>query len=275
MRLHKLKGGNNMTHCNRVAVVTGGGQGNGKGITAALAKAGVKVAIFDVSDVMDETVAEFNAEGFDVAGYKVDIRSHDQIKAAVDSIIEHWGKIDILVNNAGVMACLPFLEADDKNRDFHIDVNVKGPWNVTQEIIPHMLENHYGRIVTISSVTGAHVSDGADTAYALTKAALVGFGKSIAMEYIRDGITSNVVCPGYCRTPMVMQEAMEQMPDNPEEFFRQLASSLPIKRLGTPEDIGALVAYLTSDEAGFLTAQDIVIDGGCISPETGMEIFED
>ena len=264
-----------MTHTNRVGIVTGAGMGNGKGIAECLCKQGVKIAIFDISDKMDKTVSEFKSKGYEVEGYRVDIREHDQIKKAVDDIIARWGKIDILVNNAGVMACKPFLEADDANRDFHIDVNLKGPWNVTQAVIPNMLENKYGRIVSIASVTGAHVSDGADTAYALTKAGIVGFGKSIAMEYIRDGITSNVVCPGYCRTPMVMQEAMETCPDDPEEFFRQLAQSLPIKRLGTPEDIGALVAYLTSDEAGFITAQDIVIDGGCISPETGLEIFED
>lgn len=264
-----------MSFNNRVAVVTGGAMGNGKGIAETLAKQGVKVAIFDVSSKLDETIEEFKGKGYEVAGYTVDIRDHDQIQKAVDAAVALWGKIDILVNNAGVMACMPFLEADDANRDFHIDVNIKGAWNVTHAIVPIMLKQKYGRIVSIASVTGAHVSDGADTAYALTKAAIVGFGKSIAMEYIRDGITSNVICPGYCRTPMVMQEALEQFPDDPEEFFRQLAQSLPIKRLGKPEDIGGLVAYLASEEAGFITAQDIVIDGGCISPETGMECFED
>ena len=170
-----------MTHSNRVGIVTGAGMGNGKGIAECLCKQGVKVAIFDISDKMDETVSEFKGKGYEVEGYKVDIREHDQIKKAVDDIIAKWGKIDILVNNAGVMACKPFLEADDANRDFHIDVNLKGPWNVTQAVIPNMLENKYGRIVSIASVTGAHVSDGADTAYALTKAGIVGFGKSIAM----------------------------------------------------------------------------------------------
>ena len=262
-----------MTHHNRVAIVTGAGMGNGKGIAECLCREKVRLAIFDISDKMDETLTEFRSKGYEVRGYRVDIRERDQIDRAVDDVIAEWGKIDILVNNAGVMACLPFLEADDKNRDFHIDVNLKGPWNVTQAVIPNMLKNRYGRIVSIASVTGAHVSDGGDTAYALTKAGIVGFGKSIAMEYIREGITSNVVCPGYCRTPMVMQEALENYPDDPEKFFDSLAQSMPIGRLGTPEDIGALVAYLTSDEAGFITAQDIIIDGGCVSPETSPDVY--
>ncbi len=263
-----------MKHVNRVGIVTGGAMGNGKGIAECLARQGVKVAIFDICETLEETVVALKNKGHHVVGYRVDIRDDEEIKRAVNDIISNWGKIDILVNNAGVMACKPFLEADSENRDFHIDVNIKGTWNMTQAVIPNMLKNSYGRIVSIASVTGAHVSDGADTAYALTKAAIVGFGKSIAMEYIRKGITSNVVCPGYCRTPMVMQEAKEQYPEDPEKFFRQLAESLPIKRLGTPEDIGGLITYLTSDEACFITAQDIVIDGGCISPETGLDVFE-
>lgn len=257
-----------MTVKNRVAIVTGGAKGNGRGIVEVLASQGAKIAIFDFDKNLDVIVKELNGKGFEVIGFPVDIRNVTQIKAAVAGTIEKYGKIDILVNNAGVMACLPFLEADEANRDFHIDINVKGPWNVTQCVIPEMLKNNYGRIVCLASVTGGFVSDGEDTAYALTKAAIIGFGRSIAMEYVKKGITCNVVCPGYIRTPMVEQYAKEVMPEDPEKFLGQLGAGLPIGRLGTPVDIGNLAAYLASDEASFVTGQTFVIDGGCVLPET-------
>ena len=178
-----------MTVKNRVAIVTGGAKGNGRGIVNALAAGGAKIVIFDFDKNLDNVVKELTDKGYDAAGFHVDIRNISQIKTAVNETVKKYGKIDILVNNAGVMACVPFLEADEENRDFHIDVNIKGPWNVTQCVIPEMLKNNYGRIITLASVTGGFVTDGEDTAYAMTKAALIGFGKSIAMEYVKNGIT--------------------------------------------------------------------------------------
>jgi NAD(P)-dependent dehydrogenase (short-subunit alcohol dehydrogenase family) len=133
-----------------------------------------------------------------------------------------------------------------------------------------MVENQYGRIVTIASVTGGFVDDGGDMSYSITKSALIGFGRCLAMEFIKDGITSNIICPGYCNTPMVAGEAAEECPDDPTAFLKALASSLPIGRLGKPEDIGFLVSYLASDEASFITGQTVVIDGGCTLPETNL-----
>jgi len=259
-----------MTVKNRVAIVTGGAKGNGKGIAEALAAGGAKVAIFsrDSDGTMHEVVKEMTDKGYDVSGYAVDIRNREQIKEAVAKTLEAYGKIDILVNNAGIMACASFLEADEANLDLHLDINIKGAWNMTQCVLPEMLKNRYGRIITLSSVTGGFVTDGGDAAYALTKAALIGFGKSIAMEYVKEGITSNIVCPGYVRTPMVEEYAKEEMPDNPEKFMRMLGEGLPIGRMGEPEDIGSLVKYLASDEAGFITGASIIIDGGCVLPET-------
>lgn len=259
-----------MTVKNRVAIVTGGAKGNGKGIVYELLKAGAKVSIFtrDSDGTLAEFISELNDKGYDAMGCSVDTRNVEQVKNAVKCTIEKYGKIDVLVNNAGVMSCVPFLEADEQNRDYHIDVNIKGTWNVTQCVIPEMLKNKYGRIITLSSVTGGFVTDGADTAYAVTKAALIGFGKSIAMEYVKEGITSNIVCPGYVRTPMVEQYAKEEMPENPEEFLNLLGKGLPIGRIGKIEEIGNLVAYLAGDEAGFITGATIIIDGGCTLPET-------
>ena len=260
-----------MTVKNRVAIVTGGAMGNGKGIAEVLASQGARVAIFDKSDVLNETVAELTGKSYDVCGFRTDITDRANVDDSVAKVAGKYGGIDILVNNAGVMKNLPFLETDMSNLDFHIDINIKGPWNVSQSVIPHMVRNKYGRIVTIASVTGGFVDDGGDMSYSITKSALIGFGRCLAMEFIEDGITSNIICPGYCNTPMVAGEAAEEKPDDPEEFLADLASSLPMGRLGRPEDIGFLASYLASDEAGFITGQTVIIDGGCTLPETNLD----
>ncbi len=254
---------------NRVAIVTGGAMGNGLGIVKVLLSKGCKkISILDFSDKLDSVVDELNKQGGETIGYKVDIRDVAAVKKAVDATFEHYGRIDILVNNAGVMKCEPFLECSDEMRDFHLDINVKGPWNVSKCVLPYMVKAHYGRVVTLSSVTGAYVDDGDDTAYAVSKAALVGFGKSLAAGFAQDGITSNMLCPGYIQTPMVEQFAVQECPENPQSILDVLAEGLPVKRLGKPEDIGHLVAFLASEESGFITGAQVVIDGGCILPES-------
>lgn len=255
----------------RVAIVTGGAMGNGLGIVKVFLEKGAKIAIFDYSDKVDEVAADLCSQGHDVIGFHVDIRDAEGVKNAVEATVEHFGKIDILVNNAGVMDALGILDASDENLDFHINVNVKGPWNVTKAVAPYMVEKQYGRIVTLSSVTGTFVSDGDDTAYALTKSALAGFGRSIAMLFIKDGITSNVICPGFIHTPMVDKYAIECNPDDPESVLDSIGKSLPIGHLGRPEDVGYLAAYLAGENAGFITGAVIPIDGGCILPETNMD----
>ncbi|MCQ2547107.1 MAG: SDR family oxidoreductase [Clostridia bacterium] len=260
-----------MTVKNRIAIVTGGAMGNGKGITEVLASQGASVAIFDKSDILQDTVKEFQDMGYDVCGFRTDITDRKNIDESVAAVVEKYGRIDILINNAGVMKNLPFLETGEDNLDFHININIKGPWNVSQSVIPHMIKNNYGRIVTIASVTGGFVDDGGDMSYSLTKSALIGFGRCLAMEFIEYGITSNIICPGYCNTPMVAKEAAEEKPDNPDDFLKDLANSLPIGRLGKPQDIGFLASYLASDEASFITGQTVVIDGGCTLPETNLD----
>lgn len=254
----------------RVAIVTGGAMGNGLSIVKVLASKGCKIAILDYSKKLNDTVADLCAQGYEAIGYECNIADAKRVNECVEKIIEHYGKVDILVNNAGVMKALALPDSDDDNLNFHIDVNIKGPWNVTKIVAEHMKKNHYGRIITLSSVTGTYVSDGDECAYALTKAALAGFGRSVAAHYIRDGITSNVVCPGFIRTPMVEKYAEEVNPEDPETVLNDIGKALPIGHLGMPEDIGYLVAYLASEHAGFMTGSLLVIDGGCILPETNI-----
>ncbi|MCD8168245.1 MAG: SDR family oxidoreductase UcpA, partial [Clostridiales bacterium] len=175
---------------------------------------------------------------------------------------------DILVNNAGVCRLGNFLEMSDADRDFHIDINIKGVWNVTKAVLPGMVKRGDGRIVIMSSVTGDMVADPGETAYALSKAALVGFTKSLAVEFADSGIRVNAICPGYVRTPMAESIARQSDPENPESVLTEMAKAIPMRRLAAPTEVGELAAFLASDESSYLTGTQSVIDGGSTLPES-------
>lgn len=248
---------------NKVAVVTGGAMGNGKGIVDVFVKYGAKVAILDYSDEIAKVVNNDN-----IIGFKVDIRDKNTVKAAIDKVVEKFGKIDILVNNAGVCKLENFIDMDDELRDYHFDINILGTWNVTKAVLPYMIKNNYGSIINLSSVTGPMVADAGEVAYATTKAAILGFTKSLAREVVDNNIRVNAIMPGYIRTPMVDNMAKLSNPDNPEEVIDGIAGAIPMKRLGKIEELGELAAFLASEESSYITAQGIVIDGGSTLPET-------
>jgi NAD(P)-dependent dehydrogenase (short-subunit alcohol dehydrogenase family) len=258
----------------KVAVVSGAAMGNGWGITKVFGREGAHVAMLDVSDELFEAAKGFAGQGYAVSPYKVDITEFDGVKKVVDEVAKKLGKIDILVNNAGIAKLIPFLEMTDEIRDLHFDVNINGAWNCTKAVLPFMVDKNYGRIVNISSVTGPIVADMGETAYAITKSALWGFTKALAMEVVGNNVTVNAICPGMIDTPMVRKGVAEIMPDNPQVIIDALASGIPMKKMGTPEDIGELAAFLASDRASYITGQPFVIDGGSTLPESrlgGME----
>lgn len=248
----------------KIAVVTGGAMGNGLGIVKIFLKYGAKVAILDYDDELRNTI---NTLGQNVLGYKVDIRDSKNVTAAINDINNRFGKIDILVNNAGVCMLERFEDMSDELRDKHFDINIKGTWNVTKACLPYM-KNHKGSIINLSSVTGPMVADGGEVAYATTKSAVLGFTKSLAAELVDDDIRVNAIMPGYIRTPMVEKMANVTKPEDPESVIKGIADAIPMKRMGTIEEIGELAAFLGSDEASYITAQGIVIDGGSTLPET-------
>jgi len=252
---------------NKVAVVTGGAMGNGLGIVKVFLKYGAKVIILDYADEINTTLQNFHNEGKDVIGYKVDIRDKEKVNAIVGDIVNRYGHIDVLVNNAGVCRLETFEKMDDELRDFHFDINIKGTWNVTKACLPYM-KNRKASIVNLSSVTGPLVADSGEVAYATTKAAVLGFTKSLAAEVVTDDIRVNAIMPGYIRTPMVDGMAKETNPENPESVVDGIATGIPMKRLGTIEELGELTAFLASEESSYITAQGIVIDGGSTLPET-------
>ena len=254
---------------NKVAVVTGGAMGNGLGIVKVFLKYGAKVAILDYAEKLSQTVEELKKEyPENVEGYMVDIRQEDKVEEAIEKTIEKFGKIDILINNAGVCRLENFMKMNNELRDFHFDINIKGTWNVSKSCIKYMEKQRNTAIVNLSSVTGPMVADSGEVAYATTKAALLGFTKSLAAEMVDKGIRVNAILPGYIMTPMVEGMAKETDSNNPEGVVKGIALGIPMKRLGTIEELGELAAFLASDEGSYITGQGIVIDGGSTLPET-------
>ena len=249
---------------NKVAVITGGAMGNGLGIAKVFLKEGAKIAILDYDEKIAETVNNLNKNN-NVLGYKLDIRDVNKVNEAIKDIHEKWGKIDILVNNAGVCKLKPFMEMEDELRDLHFDINIKGTWNVTKATLRYMEK---GSIINLSSVTGPMVADSGEVAYATTKAALIGLTKGLAAELASKNIRVNAIMPGYIMTPMVEGMAKESNEENPNSVVDGIAQGIPMKRLGTIEELGNLAAFLASDESSYITASGIVIDGGSTLPET-------
>ncbi len=245
---------------NKVAIVTGGAMGNGLGIVKVFKKYGAKVIIVDYNE---NTVNISNELGCD--GYQVDIRDTDRLSLVINDIVSKFGKIDILVNNAGVAKLTPFLETSDEIRDYHFDINIIGTWNVSKLVVPHM---NGGSIVNLSSVTGPKVADAGEVAYATSKAALIGFTKGLAMELVDKFIRVNAILPGYIYTPMVEGIAKDSNIDNPTSVIDGIANGIPMKRLGTIEELGELAAFLASNESSYITGSEFVIDGASTLPET-------
>ena len=237
----------------KVALITGAAAGLGEGISTAYAKYGAKLIMVDLSPAVEETAEklrkEYNAEIITVIA---NVADREQMDAAAAKGVEKFGEINVACCNAGVCRLAPFEEMDDKTRDFHIDVNIKGG----------------GSIVIASSVTGDIVADAGEAAYAMTKAALVGLTKCLAVEYAGRNIRVNCSQLGYARTPMVEKMALESNPENPEAAIADIAVGVPMKRLAKPIEVGELFAFLGSDESSYLTGSQIVIDGGSTLPET-------
>lgn len=253
----------------KVALITGAAVGLGEGIATAYAKYGAKICMVDLSKDVEKTAErlrkEYNAE---IITYVGSVSDKEQMKAAVAQTVKKFGEINVVCCNAGVCRLAPFEEMTDEIRDFHIDVNIKGVWNTCQAAIPYMLKNGGGNIVIASSVTGDIVADAGEAAYAMSKAALVGLTKCLAVEYADRNIRVNCTQLGYARTPMVEKMALESNPADPESAINDIARGVPMKRLAKPIEVGELFAFLGSDESSYLTGSQIVIDGGSTLPET-------
>ncbi len=253
----------------KVAVVTGAAVGLGAGIAEIYAKYGAKLCLIDIDPEVEKTAQYVkDTYGCEVITYVGSVADKAQMKEAIKKTVDTFGVVNVACCNAGVCRLAPFEEMTDEMRDFHIDVNIKGVWNVCQSVIPYMLENKGGNIVIASSVTGDLVADAGEAAYALSKAALVGLTKCLAVEYADRNIRVNCTQLGYARTPMVEKMAIESNPADPESAINDIARGVPMKRLAKPTEVGELFAFLGSDESSYITGGQFVIDGGSTLPET-------
>ena len=241
----------------RVAVVTGAGRGIGHAIAARLASNGARVACVSRSEENAErTAEELNAAHADSAkAYAVDVAEHGAVEKAGAQILEDFGRVDILVNNAGVTRDGLAMRMSIEDWDGVINTNLRGAFSFTQAVMRAMIKQRSGRIINISSVIGL-MGNAGQTNYAASKAGLIGLTKSLARELASRGITVNAIAPGYISTDMT--NALN------EEIQKSIQDKIPLKRVGTPEEIAAAVAFLASPEAGYITGQTLCVDGGIV-----------
>jgi acetoacetyl-CoA reductase len=240
----------------RVALITGGMGGLGEAICVKMAALGYKVVTtFSPGNTKStEWLSSMKKQGYDFAAYPCDVTDWDSAVACVKKVTADIGPVDVLVNNAGITRDTTFKKMDRGAWDAVIKTNLDSCFNMTKQVCDGMVDRNWGRIVNISSVNGQKGAFG-QTNYAAAKAGMHGFTKALALEVARKGVTVNTISPGYIGTKMVMAIPKEVLEG-------KIIPQIPMGRLGKPEEVAGLVAYLASEEAAFLTGANISINGG-------------
>ena len=242
----------------KIAIVTGAGQGIGRGIALALAKDGAKVVVADITDKRFEVVKEIEALGSQALAVKCDVSNRSDVESMVKEALNKFGRVDILVNNAGIYPFKPFAEMTEQDWDRVLNVNLKGVFYCVKAVLPKMIEQRYGKIINLSSIAGSVVGFPSLVHYSASKAAIAGFTKSLALEVAQHGINVNAIAPGPIDTPGT------KAPD--VTITEQTIKAIPVGRMGLPQDIANLTVFLASDKSSFITGQCIVSDGGYTLP---------
>ncbi|MEC4669088.1 MAG: 3-oxoacyl-[acyl-carrier-protein] reductase [Nitrospirota bacterium] len=240
----------------KVAIVTGAAQGIGRAIAETLARDGADIVVADLDPGRSqETVTAITKLGRRAVNVKVNVAEWDDVKNMTDQVLKDWGKIDILVNNAGVTRDGLLVRMKEEDWNLVLQVNLHGTFHCTKAVLQPMTKQRSGRIVNIASIVGA-MGNAGQANYAASKAAVIGFTKSVAREYASRMVTVNAVAPGFVDTAMT-QGLSQEVRDT-------LLKQIPLGRLGQPGDVAEAVRFLASEEAGYITGQVLHVNGGML-----------
>ncbi len=244
----------------RVAFVTGGSRGIGKGIVQLFAEEGAKVAFIDLNEeALAETTNELKEKGYEVYSKVANVTDAEQVEQAFKEVNDTFGSVDILVNNAGVIRDNLLFKMTDSDWQTVMDVHLKGSFNASRAAQKYMVEKKYGRIINISSTSA--LGNRGQANYAAAKAGLQGFTKTLAIELGRYGITANSVAPGFIETEMT-KETAARIGIAFDDLIKHSVASIPVGRSGKPEDIANAVAFFADEKSSFVNGQVIYVAGG-------------
>ncbi len=241
----------------KVALITGATRGIGKQIAIKLAKEGYDIAINyrKENEELANTKAEIEKNNVKCLAVQGDVSNFDDTKRFVDEVINEFGTIDVLVNNAGITKDMLILRMQKEDFESVINVNLTGTFNVTKNVVPYMMKKRNGRIINISSVVGISGNAG-QTNYSASKAGIIGFTKSLAKEVASRNILVNAVAPGFIETDMTSVLK--------DDVKAEIAKNIPLRRMGTADDVANVVKFLASEDSSYITGQVIQVDGGMI-----------
>jgi 3-oxoacyl-[acyl-carrier protein] reductase len=244
----------------KVAYITGGSRGIGRGIAKLFAEEGAKVGIVDVNEeALKETAQEFTEKGYEVYTKVVDVVQAHEVEESMEEVASRFGSLDILVNNAGIIRDNLLFKMTDDDWDQVMNVHLKGAFHATRSAQKHMVKNKFGRVINISSTSA--LGNRGQANYATAKAGIQGFTKTLAIELGKYGITANAIAPGFIETDMTKATA-ERIGISFDEMVRLSVEQIPVGRSGKPSDIANAVAFFADENSGFVNGQVIYVAGG-------------
>ena len=251
----------------QVAIVTGAGRGIGRATALELAQMGADIVVAELDrEGAERTAAEVKGLGRRVSVVRTDVTSREDLTTMADRARAEFGRIDVLVNNAGIYRAAAPLDVTEEHWDAIMNVNAKAVFFATQAVLPTMIAQKRGAIVSLASMAGK-IGNRNNLPYNASKAAVISMTKSLALAHAADGIRVNCVCPGFVETDMwtyVSREQGKLMGLTPEEFTRQRASQVPLGRMERPEDVASVIGFLVSSKSGYMTGQALSVDGGLV-----------